>query len=382
MKKVGRVLVNASILSKQLNGVSVYTIEVLKKLINHFQTDKIDFTIYSYDVEHLEFIPQINVEYIRLPAILEKIFCKKRSLHRILWNWLVLKKIALGYDVVYSPSTHGFFAGTSQQVITIHDLICLNYPRQNKMQYFYFKYLVPKIIKKSKVIAISNFTRHEVLTKYNISDNQISTIYNGADHFYNRQSQQVNKSSEVFGFNLKTEKYFLTVGANYPHKNIMMLLEVANSLKGSGYKFVIVGCNGSYRVAVEKAIQEKLLTNIILMPYVSNDELSSLYEYSIANIYISLLEGFGFPPIEASFYKKISFVANTSCMPEIYGDSVIYVDPYNLMDILEKITLFINGDIDQEKYSSHLKKLKLMYEWRKTADSIFDLIINTLNEQN
>ena len=54
-----------------------------------------------------------------------------------------------------------------------------------------------------------------------------------------------------------------------------------------------------------------------------------LLKHSKALIFPSLHEGFGLPPLEALALGKKAIVAKTSCMPEIYGNSVYYLDPYN-----------------------------------------------------
>lgn len=372
MKHQRKLLINASILGDKLNGVTVYTIETLKRLIPLLEINEIDFIVHSYNTPHLNFIPKEKKALIKLPKLLELLVANKRSLHRLIWNLLFLKKNSKGYDIVYSPSTHGYINGTNQ-IITIHDVICLNYPKQNKLQYFYFKYIVPYVASKSSIIAISQFTQLEIVNRLKINRNRIVTIYNGTDHI---DTDSISLTTDIVSkFGLKPQEYFITVGGNYAHKNIMMLLNVASMFTNDVHKFLIVGCSGLYRVSIQREISERKLNNVILAQYVTNSELYSLYKYCKANIYISLHEGFGFPPIEAAYFEKVSVVSNSSSMPEICGDNVIYVNPTNKDEIVNIIGLFISNKINLEEYKFKLANLRGKYKWGKTAAEILRLIM-------
>lgn len=85
-----------------------------------------------------------------------------------------------------------------------------------------------------------------------------------------------------------------------------------------------------------------------------------------AFIFPSIYEGFGIPPMEAMAENAPVIVSNKACMPEIYGKSVHYIDPYNYKNInienilLEKVK---NPELILEKYS-----------WKKSADKLYNLL--------
>lgn len=368
-----RVLINASILGNKLNGVSIYTVEIIRRLIEKFDRAGIDYYVYCYPNNHLNFVPRERISEITLSKYWEKFLGPFRSFHRLYWNTFVLSDIAKKFDLIYCPTSHGTpFA--YNQVLTIHDLISLEYPRQHIFQYFYFRFLLPHIIKRSFIVAISNYTMGEIIKKFKVQENRLKTIYNGADHL--NISVNTRNDGILAKYELSHHQYFLTVGANYPHKNISRLIEVAFMHRATSYKFVIVGISGKYKRTIEKKIHHMHLKNIVLLEYVDNDELSLLYQRSCANIYISLSEGFGFPPIEAAHYNVISIVSNETCLPEIYGDSVLYVNPYDVEDIAKKVGLFITGDIDVASFDDRLNKLKHKYLWESTSVQIFNLLSN------
>ena len=48
-----------------------------------------------------------------------------------------------------------------------------------------------------------------------------------------------------------------------------------------------------------------------------------------AFIHPAVYEGFGIPPIEALSCGAELIISNTTCLPEVYGKSAHYIDPYN-----------------------------------------------------
>ena len=52
-------------------------------------------------------------------------------------------------------------------------------------------------------------------------------------------------------------------------------------------------------------------------------------KYCKAFIFPSFFEGFGIPPLEALSVGASIIISNTTCLPEIFGDTAHYIDPYN-----------------------------------------------------
>ena len=91
-----------------------------------------------------------------------------------------------------------------------------------------------------------------------------------------------------------------------------------------------------------------------------------------AFIFPSFFEGFGIPPLEAMSVGAKVLVSNASCLPEIYGNSAIYIDPYNSdIDINE----FLKKPVDSPELV--LEK----YSFANTAKKIYADIKFMLNEE-
>jgi len=139
-----KVLLNGSMYSKKTAGVGIWIKEGFRKLVQLSSASDNNVIMYANSSEGLT--EDGNVKAIKLPTLFEAGLKKNLALHRIVWNMFFLPHIARKYDLVFSFSSHGS-PFIKNQIITIHDLICMSFPDQHKTQYFYFKYLMPSIIK-------------------------------------------------------------------------------------------------------------------------------------------------------------------------------------------------------------------------------------------
>jgi glycosyltransferase involved in cell wall biosynthesis len=370
MKKKS-VLINASMLSAKPSGVGIYGEQVVPRLIKQLEANGIEYACFSY-----EDIGVPNFHKIKFP--LGSFFKRSVSVSRLIWNIFYLPRIAKNFDLVYSFSTHGS-PFLSNQLITVHDLISLNYPNQHKFQTSYFRNIVPRILNKCRgIIAISNFTKNEVLKHYpDIDSNKIAVVYNGADHLYGDEEVTTANQSQLNDLT-GGKPYFLTVGAAYSHKNIEVILAAAKSFADS-HAFIIIGRDTGYFNKLKQNVADKALTNVVFMDYIESGFLKLLYTKAIANLYVSLYEGFGLTPLEASYFDCISIVSNTSSLPEIYGDAVIYVDPASPDDLIEKINTVISPAFKKDEYLQKLNRLHTLYTWDACCTHIFSIINNLLN---
>ena len=366
-----KVLFNGSMYSKKTAGVGIWIKEGYKKIV---QLKLINGTseMYAYSADGLA--AEAAVKPIKLPAILEVALKRSLSLHRIVWNIFVLPLIARKYDLVFSFSSHGS-PFIKNQIVTIHDLICMAFPQQHKTQYFYFKYLMPSIIKSCiKIVTVSEYTKSEVIKHYKVNPDKIQVINSAADHIKKVTSPDIPDKEKVIVHWLEDKKFFLTVGASYKHKNTERLITAMQMLNSDDLLIVVGSGNDYYNALKEKYSDEK----IHFLEYVSLPLLGYLYAHCTANVYVSLYEGMGLPPYEAAVYNTVTIASNTTAIPEIYGDSVYYVNPLSTEDIANALMLFSAAQIDKNIYRNHFPALLQKYTWERMAISVSRLI----REQN
>ena len=105
--------------------------------------------------------------------------------------------------------------------------------------------------------------------------------------------------------------------------------------------------------------------NLFYLGFVNDEEAKSLMRYAKAFIFPSTFEGFGLPPLEALSVGTPCVCANTTSLPEVYGNSVHYVDPYEY-----------NVDLDtllSEKVEDSSLALQ-KYSWENSAKKLYDFL--------
>lgn len=227
--------------------------------------------------------------------------------------WMRSLKFGDGY-LVYSPTHHGL-PRQNGQIITIHDMICLRHPRQHVLQYIFFKFLIPRMLRKCRaVFTVSHASRADIISTYKYPGSDIYVVPNSinTEYFYP-------------GLVDIDSPYLLMVGARYSHKNVDELLRNSSLWIGK-YRLIVTSCSGGYRKFLEKIIRKLgVEQHVEFRDYVSKEELLKLYQGCTALIYPSKWEGFGIPPLEALACGRPVIVSDIEVHKEVLGDAGIFV---------------------------------------------------------
>ena len=120
--------------------------------------------------------------------------------------------------------------------------------------------------------------------------------------------------------------------------------------------------------------------DIYLYPYMNVNELSKVIGAAFALTFVSLLEGFGIPILEAMKCKVPSIVANNSSLPEVAGNAAIYVNAESENEISNAMTaLSINADLYKDlKEKAALQAQK--FSWDESAEKLYNILINIVQQ--
>ena len=360
-----KVVLNGSIIHEKPTGLGVYAINIFRELT---KSDKIQSVRVFSPVD----IEEIEVEKIN--KFVKPSYKKYGAIARFLWTQLVLPFKVKKDETIYHPFQYLSFFTSNKQIITIHDLIPLYYPKIARHQNFYYKYIMPILLKKAdRIICISENTKKDLEKFYKLDTSKIKVVHNGYDkELFNKNNLDISVRKK---FNLE-EDYMIMVGAGYKHKNLEKVIKAIKNLEQNyEMKIAIVGGNSKYIEELKELVNKLNLNDrISFLGYVSDNELKSLYAYAYAFIYPTLYEGFGLPILEASACGTVVVCSNNSSLPEVYGNSALSFDPSNIIDIEEKIKIIIdNKELREsliEKSSENIKR----FSWRKTVESIEEVL--------
>jgi len=271
------------------------------------------------------------------------------------------------FDVVHIPHFNAPFKKPKKLIITIHDLIYIKLPESRN----YFKglaanYLLKNALNKAdKIIAVSKYTKNDIINFSPASADKIEVIYEASDPIFHRIKDKEILESFKEKYNLP-DKFILFVGTLKKHKNINVLLEAYSLIKKENpeYKLVVTG---KYRPQEPEILNEIKKTDAFYLGEVSNEDLVKLYNCASLMVMPSLYEGFGLPILEA-FKSGIPVIAsNATSIPEISSKAAMLFDPRNPQELANKITQII---LDKTLAGSLIEKGTIRAEefsWAKTA---------------
>lgn len=294
-------------------------------------------------------------------------------------------------DLVHFPHFNVPLFYQKPFIITIHDLILLHFPTIRgttlsplfyRLKYAAYKIVIRSAIKRAKkIIAVSNFTREDILKSYNVAEDKISVTYEACD--LTGEIKEIGKIGNI-GDDIILKKYgiikpyLLYVGNAYPHKNLEALalaFEIFN--KDNGCQLVLVGKEDYFYQRLKKFAESRKIKDIIFAGFVPDGELDAVYKYSSLYVFPSLYEGFGLPPLEAMARGIPVASSDHPCMKEILQNSAYYFDASRPENIAKAIGILLNNrGLREELVKKGYEQVK-KYSWKKMARETLSIYSNS-----
>ncbi len=175
-------------------------------------------------------------------------------------------------------------------------------------------------------------------------------------------------------------KYFLFVSTLERRKNHEVLYRAYHLIRKNEPdlelpKLVFVGMPGWGVEGLMSDIQLDPLVkdDIIVLPHVSDNELSLLYASCEAFLFPSLYEGWGLPVAEALQFGRPVIASDSGSIPEIGGGLVRYVDPWSPQDWAIELLKIIKGEVSTAEWSSEIAREFEPYDWASAASTIIEM---------
>jgi glycosyltransferase involved in cell wall biosynthesis len=288
------------------------------------------------------------------------------------------------FDLVHFTQFNHPVAYRGKFVTTIHDLTLVGHLHYfNLAKQLAYNTVMKDAAKRSaKVIAISQYTKDDIIEFFHIKDDQIRVIYHGIDHSrFNNKIE--NRAERVVNFkkdNKISGDYILYTGMWKKHKNLKRLFEAYEQhliTSGPRLQLVMVGAIDEKEPEILAEI-ERINTKfdkkmILTIGPRYGDELVTAYAGALFYIIPSLSEGFGWPPLEAMACGVPVIASKESCIPEILGDAPIYFNPYEVMGICDAIeTVSGDANLRAQLIKKGLEQVK-KYNWEKTAKQTLEV---------
>ena len=371
-----RIAINATIDHENPTGLGVYTRELVGELLKA-ECDY-EFTVYSSSPALMKLYPE---KVIRVSHRTSSALGFKGHLMRVLWQQTMLpfKAKRQKTSLLFSTVPEGIWFSPVKQIITMHDILPVKYPEMHpKMKYYYY-YTLPILLKNSQaVICVSESTKRDVVARYGVKEKPLYVVYEGFNRqrFYPRGNGVVKKR---YGLG----DYLLYIGDMRPYKNLERSLEAFARLNRTDLSFVVGGRKDPrfYPDIKKKADRLLLMDRVHFLDYVPEEDLPHLYSEAAAFVFPSLYEGFGLPPLEAMACGCPVIASPAASLPEVCGDAVRYVDPYDVESIAQGMHEVLTDErMRQNLRAKGLERAKL-FSWERAAQEHLKIFEKCLNKE-
>ncbi len=367
------------LLHNRLEGIGWFTFENLRRIVvahpeHHF--------FFLFDRKyHPEFIFSDNVTPVVIgpPA--------RHPLLYFIWFEVSVRYMLhkLKADLFLSPDGYLSLGSKTPSIAVFHDLNFEHYPADLPFaERFYYRTFFRKYAKRANRIAtVSSFSKGDIQIQYKVDPSKIDVVYNGANEFYCPVDEQVKEATR----NKFTDgrPYFFFVGSLHPRKNLVNLFrafDVFRKENPGDHVLLIAGAKKWWTgeiSSVYDAMQHK--DSVIFAGRLSADDMKNVMGSALALTYVSYFEGFGIPIVEAFRCGTPVITSNRTSMPEVGGDAVLLIDPFNPEDIASAMKRITDDEsLRNQLIQDGFERAKI-FTWDKSAERLWQCIEKVLNPE-
>ncbi len=233
----------------------------------------------------------------------------------------------------------------------------------------------------TKILAISETSKHELIKLYGINHDRIFVAHLGVDFKINQKSRIKNQEINNSKF-LIPNSYILYVGQAFSRRHLKETILAFEKIAPEfpELKLIAIGPD-KYEVPTITPLVKKVNTElsrkaIIHKDYVKDDELADLYAGAKALIYVSDREAFGLPPMEALSFGVPPVIADNELGHELFGEYAFFVKNPDPDGIAEGIRNALTQTEKITKIKTAGPEFVKKYNWKNFTDRFLKIIKN------
>jgi glycosyltransferase involved in cell wall biosynthesis len=294
-------------------------------------------------------------------------------------------------DVLFMPAYTAPILPTACALVTaIHDAVYLRGDVQIRLGDVLVPWLFSQVAARRSTVVLtdSEAARNEVLCRYKLPAQKVRCIYNASDAIFRTLAPgpwdwAVRRR---YGLNGRLVLY---VGQILRRRHVPALIQsfgaIARDL--ADCHLLLVGANRLHPAVDLRALVRRLGLGqqVSWVEYVSESDLLCLYNLADVFVYVSSVEGFGLPVLEAMACGCPVITSNTSSLAEVAGDAACQVTPGDVAELEHAMRDILNNRSLRETMARNGVARAAQFSWRSTAErtlQVFDQVARRPAQMN
>ncbi|MCS4101403.1 glycosyltransferase involved in cell wall biosynthesis [Salinibacter ruber] len=282
----------------------------------------------------------------------------------------VIHSVELGYPV----------ATQKPWVVTIHDLGPLTHPE-------YFSANRPWLQRKAfelasrradAIIAVSQATANAIANESQVFVNdRVHVIPEGVSNFFfNTDTEMSEESTNKNSCSVTSgSPFFLWSGSMNPRKNLRRVITAFEKIGDSVPEHLVLTGEIGWDSDQEKSLLQEspIASRIHTMGYVTDERLRELYSAATGFVYVSIMEGFGLPILEAMASGCPVITSNKPPMSDVAGSAALLVNPTSVEDIAKTMKSLSSQKTLRKNLSKSGINRASQFKWERSAKKVSEL---------
>ena len=370
--------VSTFVLNEGQTGIATYLRELLRYLQLEDSENQYELLMAKNETDLIP-LSNSNVRKRVLPSFINQ------PLMNLLWHNISLPMIGK-YDVLHIPSARRIpFLKSTKVVATVHDLAAFSVDaKYDPVHMFFNRKIIPSMIRRADhIIAVSEFTKNDIIKYTGYPADKISVVYSGIDHdLFQPLKMETAREKLQLRHGLDKPFFVYVSRLEHPAKNHLRLIEAFEHFKlenDSAHQLVFAGADWHGADTIKtRAAQSPVKDDIIFLGFVPQLSLPLLYSGCDLMVFPSLFEGFGLPIIEALACGAPVACSNTSSMKEIAGTVVPTFNPLDTDAIFQRLEAAVSKGWSVAERARGMEYADT-FNWQATARSVMEIYQSVLD---
>ncbi len=361
-----KVVIDARSVVKKKSGIGNYTEALLQHLIP--LAPDFEFTVLRH--------PEAEAPIVDAPNVTERRFVgETKSPQTVLRMGRALDFSE--FDLYHSPADLVPLRLRCPWIVTSHDLMWIEHPELASAflpvrlaNGLWYRANFAHAIRGARgIIAISEATKSAIGRVYPRHVHKVSVVHHGIDHpRYSKTS--AGPRSLLDKWLGRQERYCLIVGQGSPYKNHLGMVRafVEATRDQPEHKLVLVRRFSRIDKEMNRLLaRSDVKRKVVVVPFVSDEELLALYAHARMLLFVSHYEGFGLPALEALCMGTPVLASTAEAVREITADGALQVDPKSHDAIAQGIRRLDRDETLRAKLVAAGTRRAQEFSWEKCA---------------